>query len=146
VGVTLSKNQHEYCRKLLASADSDRSHKVLLHDWAEIKEPVDRIVVIEALEHFGFERFDDFFTFAYDLMPDDGVMMVHSITALTAPQMTDRSIPITFSFARFIKFVMTEIFPGGRLPSIEKVEEHATKAGFTVTLVQSLQTDFAKTL
>ena len=41
---------------------------------------------------------------------------------------------------------MTEIFPGGRLPSIEKVEEHATKAGFTVTRVQSLQPDFAKTL
>jgi cyclopropane-fatty-acyl-phospholipid synthase len=146
IGVTLSKNQHEYCEKLLASAHSDRSYKVLLHDWAEVREPVDRIVIVEALEHFGFERFDDFFAFAHDLMPDDGVMMVHSITALTAPQMTDRSIPITFSFARFIKFVMTEIFPGGRLPSIEKVQEHATRAGFTVTRVQSLQSDFAKTL
>jgi cyclopropane-fatty-acyl-phospholipid synthase len=146
IGVTLSKNQHEYCEKLLANAHSDRSYKVLLHDWAEVREPVDRIVIVEALEHFGFERFDDFFEFAYDLMPDDGVMMVHSITALTAPQMTDRSIPLTFSFARFIKFVMTEIFPGGRLPSIEKIEEHATQAGFTVTRIQSLQSDFAKTL
>ena len=60
--------------------------------------------------------------------------------------MAERGIPITFSFARFIKFVMTEIFPGGRLPSIEKVEEHSTKAGFTVTHIQSLQSDFAKTL
>ena len=41
---------------------------------------------------------------------------------------------------------MTEIFPGGRLPSIEKVEEHSTKAGFKVTRIQSLQSDFAKTL
>ncbi len=60
--------------------------------------------------------------------------------------MAERGIPLTFSFARFIKFVMTEIFPGGRLPSIEKVEEHSTKAGFTVTRIQSLQPDFAKTL
>ena len=146
VGVTLSKNQHAYCEKLLANADTNRSHKVLLQDWSEINEPVDRIVVIEALEHFGFERYDDFFKFAYDLMPDDGVMMVHSITALTPSQMAERGIPITFNFARFIKFVMTEIFPGGRLPSIEKVEEHSTQAGFKVTDIQSLQSDFARTL
>ncbi|GFG52222.1 SAM-dependent methyltransferase [Mycolicibacterium agri] len=146
IGVTLSKNQHAYCEQLLAGVDTERSHQVLLADWSEIKQPVDRIVMIEALEHFGFERYDDFFTFAHNLMPDDGVMMVHCITALTAPQMAERGIPITFSFARFIKFVMTEIFPGGRLPSIEKVEEHSAKAGFTVTRIQSLQSDFAKTL
>jgi cyclopropane-fatty-acyl-phospholipid synthase len=146
IGVTLSKNQHDYCQEMLAGVETDRSYKVLLQDWSEVKEPVDRIVMIEALEHFGFERYDEFFTFAYDLMPDDGVMMVHSITALTPAQMTERGIPITFSFARFIKFVMTEIFPGGRLPSIEIVEEHSTKADFKVTRIQSLQSDFAKTL
>jgi cyclopropane-fatty-acyl-phospholipid synthase len=66
---------------MLAGVETDRSYKVLLQDWSEVKEPVDRIVMIEALEHFGFERYDEFFKFAYDLMPDDGVMMVHSITA-----------------------------------------------------------------
>ena len=146
IGVTLSKNQHEYCEKLLAGAETDRSHKVLLHDWSEVKEPVDRISVIEALEHFGFERYDDFFRFAYDLMPDDGVMMVHSITSFTLPEMVERGVPIKFSTARFIKFVLTEIFPGGRLPTIEKVEAHSMKAGFKLTHVQSLQSDFAKTL
>ncbi len=146
VGVTLSRNQADFCQNVLAGVDTDRSYQVLLQDWSEVTEPVDRIVMIEALEHFGFERYDDFFKFAYDLMPDDGVMMVHSITALTAPQMVERGIPLTFSFARFIKFVLTEIFPGGRLPSIEKVEEHSAKAGFEVTRIQSLQPDFAKTL
>ena len=146
VGVTLSENQHAYCQELLANVESNRSHKVLLQDWSEVSEPVDRIVMIEALEHFGFERYDDFFKFAYDIMSDDGVMMVHSITALTPTQMAERGMPITFSMARFIKFVMTEIFPGGRLPSIEKFEEHSTKAGFKVTRVQSMQSDFARTL
>ena len=41
---------------------------------------------------------------------------------------------------------MTDIFPGGRLPTIETVEEHATKVGFKVTRIQSLQSDFARTL
>jgi cyclopropane-fatty-acyl-phospholipid synthase len=48
--------------------------------------------------------------------------------------------------ARFIKFIVTEIFPGGRLPSIEKVEEHSSKAGFTLTRRQSLQAHYARTL
>jgi methoxy mycolic acid synthase MmaA3 len=146
IGVTLSKNQYEFCQNVLAGAKSDRTSKVMLQDWSDVTEPVDRIVVIEALEHFGFERFDEFFTFAYDRMPADGVMMVHSLTGMTIPQMVDKGIPLTFEMARFAKFVRDEIFPGTRLPSIEKIEEHSTKAGFTVTHIQSLQSDFAKTL
>src|SRR5205085_1514402 len=38
------------------------------------------------------------------------------------------------------------IFPGGRLPTIERVEEESAKAGFTLTRRQSLQPHYAKTL
>ncbi len=62
--------------------------------------------------------------------PHDGVMLLHTITGLTGPQMTERGMPLTFEMARFVKFIVTEIFPGGRLPSIEKVEEHSSKGGF----------------
>jgi cyclopropane-fatty-acyl-phospholipid synthase len=65
---------------------------------------------------------------------------------LTGGQIVDRGLPVSFEMARFIKFILTDIFPGGRLPSIEKVDEHAADAGFRVTRNQSLQSDFAKTL
>jgi len=146
VGLTLSKNQHAYCQQVLGEIDSNRSRRVLLRDWAEFTEPVDRIVIIEALEHFGFHRYDDFFKFAYEAMPADGVMLLHAITGLHVKQVLERGIPLTFEMARFIKFIATEIFPGGRLPMIETVEEHSTKVGFKVTRIQSLQSDFAKTL
>jgi cyclopropane-fatty-acyl-phospholipid synthase len=146
VGLTLSKNQHSYCQRVLDEVDTNRSHRVLLRDWAEFSEAVDRIVVIEALEHFGFHRYDDFFKFAYEAMPADGVMLLHAITGLHPKQVLERGIPVTFEMARFIKFIMTDIFPGGRLPTIEAVEEHSAKVGFTVTRMQSLQSDFAKTL
>ena len=55
-------------------------------------------------------------------------------------------MPLTFEMARFIKFIVTEIFPGGRLPSIEMVEEHSAKAGFRLTRRQSLQPHYARTL
>jgi cyclopropane-fatty-acyl-phospholipid synthase len=146
VGLTLSKNQHAYCRQVLDQIDTNRSRRALLCDWADFTEPVDRIVVIEALEHFGFHRYDDFFKFAYAAMPDDGVMLLHAITGLHGKQMIERGIPLTIEMAKFIKFIVTDIFPGGRLPMIETIEDHTAKVGFNITRVQSLQTDFAKTL
>jgi cyclopropane-fatty-acyl-phospholipid synthase len=146
IGLTLSKNQVEYCEQVLDTVDTNRSHRVYLRDWGEFDESVDRIVTIEALEHFGFERYTDFFKFLYSSMPSDGVMVLHSITGLTGGQIVERGMPVSFEMARFVKFILTDIFPGGRLPSIEKVDDHATKAGFSVSGVQSLQLHFARTL
>jgi cyclopropane-fatty-acyl-phospholipid synthase len=146
IGLTLSKNQHARCEQVLAAVDTNRSHQVLLHGWEDFNQPVDRIVSIGAFEHFGFDRYDDFFNMAHEALPDDGVMLLHTITALTGPQMVERGMPLTFNFARFVKFMITEIFPGGRLPSIEKVEDHSSKAGFTLARRQSLQPHYARTL
>jgi cyclopropane-fatty-acyl-phospholipid synthase len=118
----------------------------LLEGWEQFAEPVDRIVSIGAFEHFGHDRYDDFFKMAHSILPADGIMLLHTITALTGPQMIERGMPLTFEMARFAKFILTEIFPGGRLPSIEKVEEHSTKGGFRLTRRQSLQPHYAKTL
>jgi cyclopropane-fatty-acyl-phospholipid synthase len=74
------------------------------------------------------------------------VMLLHSITALHPRQMTERGIPVTIDMAKFIRFIVTDIFPGGRLPSIEKVEEHSATVGFHVAHRQSMQLDFARTL
>src|SRR5258708_5309611 len=74
------------------------------------------------------------------------VLLLHTITGLTGPQCVERGIPLTFDMARFIKFIVTEIFPGGRLPSIEKVADHSSKHGFRLTRRQSLQSHYARTL
>ncbi|HUO37749.1 MAG TPA: cyclopropane mycolic acid synthase family methyltransferase [Mycobacterium sp.] len=146
IGLTLSRNQHAHVQKLIDESDTTSSKRVLLAGWEEFDEPVDRIVSIGAFEHFGFERYDDFFAMAHRVLPDDGVMLLHTITGLTFPQMAERGIPLTFEVARFVKFMLTEIFPGGRLPSIEKVEDHSEKAGFVLTRRQSLQPHYARTL
>jgi cyclopropane-fatty-acyl-phospholipid synthase len=146
VGVTLSENQHEYCQNLLAGVETDRSYKVLLQDWAEVKEPVDRIVMIEALEHFGFERYDDFFKNAFNILPDDGRMTIQSSTAFHPRDYHARGKKLTFDLARFIKFIITEIFPGGRIPTADMMVEHGEKAGFVVPEVLSLQKHYVRTL
>ncbi|AQT78741.1 SAM-dependent methyltransferase [Mycolicibacterium litorale] len=146
IGLTLSKNQRDHVEQLFAESGSPRSKRIELKGWEEFDEPVDRIVSIGAFEHFGFDRYDDFFSMAFKALPDDGVMLLHTITSLTFNQMAEKKIPLTFEAARFAKFILTEIFPGGRLPSVEKVEDHSSKAGFTLTRVQSLQPHYARTL
>ena len=146
IGLTLSKNQRDHVEKVLADSDSPRDKRIELKGWEEFDEPVDRIVSIGAFEHFGFDRYDDFFAMAYRVMPADGVMLLHTITSFTFAQMTANNAPLTFEAARFAKFIMTEIFPGGRLPTVEKVEEHSAKARFTTTRVQSLRLHYARTL
>lgn len=146
IGLTLSNNQHAHVEQVLAASDNSRTKQVLLQGWEQFDQPVDRIVSIGAFEHFGRDRWDDFFATAYRVLPANGVMLLHTITALTLPQMTERGMPLTFSVARFVKFILTEIFPGGYLPTIELVGEHAATAGFELTRTQSLQLHYARTL
>jgi len=146
IGLTLSKNQAAHVQRLFDKSDSQRSKRVLLQGWEQFDEPVDRIVSIGAFEHFGFDRYDDFFKMAHESLPADGVMMLHTIVQASAEDIEKRKLPTTMRLLRFIKFIMDEIFPGGRLPSVALVEEHATKAGFTVSRVQPFRLHYAKTL
>jgi cyclopropane-fatty-acyl-phospholipid synthase len=147
VGLTLSKNQAAYVQKSFDELDSPRSKRVLLEGWEQFSEPVDRIVSIGAFEHFGFDRYNDFFKMAFTALPDaGGTMMLHTIVIPSEQEFIDRGIKRTISMARFAKFMMDEIFPGGRLPSVALVEEHARKAGFEVTRVQPLRLHYARTL
>ena len=146
IGLTLSKNQTAHVQSMFDQSDSPRSRRVLLQGWEQFSEPVDRIVSIGAFEHFGHDRYDDFFAMAHRVLPDDGIMLLHTITGLHPHEAAERGLPLTFEFARFLKFIMDEIFPGGRLPSTPMVRERAAAGGFTVTRVQSLQPHYAKTL
>ncbi len=146
IGLTLSEHQAAHVQQMFDQMDTRRSRRVLLHGWEEFDEPVDRIVSIGAFEHFGYDRYDDFFQMAHRVMPDDGVMLLHSITMLTAEQIVEHGLPLSDEQASFNEFIAREIFPGGQLPAIEMVEFHAAKMGFTVTRRQSLQLHYARTL
>src|ERR1700710_18347 len=72
IGLTLSKNQYARATNVLNDIDTDRSRTVLLRGWEDFSDPVDRIVSIEAFEHFGFENYDHYFKNAFNIMPEDG--------------------------------------------------------------------------
>ena len=118
VGLTLSKNQQTHIEQLFATSDSPRSKRVLLQSWEQFHEPVDRIVSIQAFEHFGLERYDDFFKMAYAALPAGGTMLLQTSLLPSKQEWAERNLPVTMSLLRFIGFMMREIFPGGRLPAV----------------------------
>ncbi|HEX5256433.1 MAG TPA: cyclopropane mycolic acid synthase family methyltransferase [Mycobacterium sp.] len=146
VGLTLSRNQHAHVQRRLDSHPSTRSKRVLLQGWEQFDEKVDRIVSIGAFEHFGRDRYDEFFKRAYEALPADGVMMLHTIIRPSDEEFAERRLPITMSKLRFMKFIMDEIFPGGDLPQAKGVVAPAERAGFGVKLIQPLRPHYARTL
>ena len=146
VGLTLSKNQQAHVQKVLDGIDSPRSKRVLLQGWEQFHEPVDRIVSIGAFEHFGRDRYDEFFKMAYSVLPPDGVMLLHTIIKPTDEEFVASGLKLTMKIVRFSKFIMDEIFPGGDLPKPTVVEEHAAKAGFELKRAHRLRMHYARTL
>ena len=146
VGLTLSENQCAHVQQAFDALETSRSTRVLLCGWEQFDEPVDRIVSIGAFEHFGRDRYDDFFTMAYNALPDDGVMLLHTICGVSMEYARANGVPLTMELARLVKFIITEIFPGGQLCKPEMIGELSAAAGFTLTRTQSLQPHYARTL
>ena len=146
IGITLSKAQSEFARERLAKLDTDRSIEIRLQGWEEFDEPVDRIVSIGAFEAFKVERYPLFFERAYSILPSDGRMLLHTILAHTQKFFRENHIKLTISDLKFMQFIGTEIFPGGRLPAVEDIEELAAGSGFTLERVHLLRPHYARTL
>ncbi|HEU4361734.1 MAG TPA: cyclopropane mycolic acid synthase family methyltransferase [Mycobacterium sp.] len=147
IGLTLSEQQREYAISKLAKVATNRSVEVRLQGWEEFTDRVDRIVSIGAFEHFGRNRYPDFFKIAYGALPSDGVMLLHTITAITGQDEAQRKgIPLTMDLAKFTLFIMKEIFPGGQLPSAEMPRTLATEAGFWVTRDDEIGPNYVRTL
>ena len=139
IGLTLSENQYAHDVAKFEEMDSPRRKEVRIQGWEEFDEPVDRIVSLGAFEHFadgagdaGFERYDTFFKKYYSLLPDDGRMLLHSIVIPDPDESRELGLAAPMSLLRFIKFILTEIFPGGRLPQIRLVDQYSSNAGFKI--------------
>ena len=79
VGLTLSENQFRYASQLAAETGYSDRVEFRLQGWEDYKEPVDRIVSIGAFEHFTKSRHAAFFSRCREILPADGILMLHTI-------------------------------------------------------------------
>ena len=132
-GVTLSAEQlgvaqaRARAQKLSVQAD------FRLEDYRETKGRFDRIVSVGMFEHVGVGFFDEYFRKIADLLADDGVALVHTITRTDGPGVTN-------------PWITKHIFPGGYIPAMSEALPAIERAGLIVTDVEILQLHYAETL
>lgn len=146
VGITLSRNHYARSKARLAKIPTTRNAEARLQGWEEFDEKVDRIITLEAFDAFKKERWPAFFERAYDILPDDGRMLLHSIFTHPQTYWRDHGITVTMSDLRFFRFLATEIFPGGGMCGEADILDNSTAAGFSVERVQYLQQHYVRTL
>ena len=146
IGLTLSENQYRHATQLASEASESESIEFRLQGWEEFDEPVDRIVSIGAFEHFRNSRHEDFFRRCREILPTDGIMMLHSIVTPSLANLRDSGIEFCHEDVRFARFIRDEIFPGGQLCTPERIKDIAQKNSFEVYHVQPLRLHYARTL
>ncbi len=146
IGLTLSKNQHSLGQTILDSIDTHRSRQVMLRGWEEFEQPVDRIVSIEAFEAFPKERYAPFFELCHRILPEGGRMLLQTIMGQPMKRWSEIGLKVTFSDVKFMRFLATEIFPGGSVPSDDDVVEYSAAAGFALEELQYLTPHYVRTL
>ena len=132
-GVTLSKNQYDYCVKKAKELKLDNQCHFELLDYRHLKGKFHRIVSVGMLEHVGRKFYKTFFKKINDLMTDDGISLIHTIGS------TDPKGPPQ-------PFIQKYIFPGGLVPSGSDLIGAIEKTGLILSDMESLIHHYDKTL
>ncbi|WP_408609444.1 class I SAM-dependent methyltransferase [Altererythrobacter lutimaris] len=135
-GITLSEEQLALARERADEAGvSDRVSFQLVdyRDLAKHGEQFDRIVSVGMFEHVGRPQFEEFFRSCYNLLADDGVMLLHTIGRFGGPGKTDA-------------FTSKYIFPGGYIPALSETLAASEKYRLIHTDIETLRLHYAKTL
>ena len=109
------------------------SARFLAQDYRDVPGPFDRIVSVGMFEHVGIAHYDTYFERCAELLADDGVMLLHSISRSEGPGITN-------------PWIAKYIFPGGYLPALSEVLPAIERAGLLVCDIEILRLHYAETL
>ena len=132
-GITLSKNQYDYCKAKAKELKLDNQCQFKLIDYRELDGKFNRVVSVGMLEHVGRKFYKTFFKKLNNLMTHDGLSLIHSIGSVDPkgpPQ----------------PFIQKYIFPGGLVPSGSDLLDAVEKTGLVVSDMESLIHHYDKTL
>jgi cyclopropane-fatty-acyl-phospholipid synthase len=132
-GITLSEEQLKVSRRRVAARGLERRVAFSLTDYREVEGTYDRIVSVGMFEHVGIHHYLTYFKTIRQLLPKDGVALVHTIGRSDEPSVTN-------------PFIAKYIFPGGYIPSMSEVLKASERSGLIVTDIEVLRLHYADTL
>ena len=132
-GITLSKNQLDYCIKKAKELNLENQLTFKLVDYRELNEKFDRIVSVGMFEHVGRKFYKKFFRQLEKLLKSDGISIIHTIGSVNPPREPH-------------PWITKYIFPGGYTPSLSEVTTPIEKAGLIVSDIEVLKLHYSHTL
>ncbi|MDH3579819.1 MAG: cyclopropane-fatty-acyl-phospholipid synthase family protein [Hyphomicrobiales bacterium] len=136
-GVTLSHEQLAHARRQAALHGLDDRCAFRLQDYRDVTGHYDRIVSIEMVEAVGEENWRRYFDIVHDRLKPGSTAAIQSIT------IDERRFE---KYRRKADFIQRYIFPGGMLPTPERLARHAGRAGLSVDRVETFGACYARTL
>jgi cyclopropane-fatty-acyl-phospholipid synthase len=133
VGVTLSKEQYEFSLQRAKTLGLDGRVRFKLQDYRHVEGPFDRIVSVGMFEHVGVRHYGEFFAKIFDLLPDSGVALIHSIGHMSPPGTAS-------------PWLRKYIFPGAYSPAMSEVFTALEMNSLWATDVEILRVHYADTL
>ena len=132
-GISLSKNQINYCKDKAKELGLDNQVNFELSDYREIKGKFDRIYSVGMFEHVGKKFYKVFFQSMNRLLKENGIFLLHTIGVVDKPTAPN-------------KFINRYIFPGGVCPSFSQIINPIEKTGLIVSDTETLIRHYDKTL
>ncbi|MGY4490616.1 class I SAM-dependent methyltransferase [Pseudomonas sp. TE3610] len=109
---TLSKEQYAYTRQRIDAQGLQDRVTLLLSDYRDLTGSYDKLVSIEMIEAVGHRFLATYFQKCAALLKPDGVMLLQAITIREQRYEQARNS---------VDFIQRYIFPGGALPSVQKM-------------------------
>jgi len=135
LGVTLSREQYEFAKKLAKSqgvAHLAKFENINYQDLLKSKKTYDRVISVGILEHVGAGNHRQYFDVVNALLNPGGVSVLHSIT-----QQIEDKMPA---------WIDKYVFPGGYIPSLREIIWLLPEYGFRTIDVENLRPHYALTL
>lgn len=136
-GVTISPSQLEIAQRRVEMLGLQDRVQLQLCDYRDLDGEYDAVVSIEMFEAVGEQYWPQYFRTVAARLKPGGQALVQSIT------IGEQYFPRYRSSADFIQ---QYIFPGGMLPSVERFERQAARAGLMPLRRHAFGRDYAETL
>jgi cyclopropane-fatty-acyl-phospholipid synthase len=135
--ITISEEQYAFARQRMFAAGLNERAEIKMVDYRDVQGRYDRVASIEMFEAVGERYWPSYFGKINETLAPGGRAGLQIIT------IDDKYFEEYRSRADFIQ---KYIFPGGMLPSEERLRKVTDKAGFTWTAISRFGEDYADTL
>lgn len=136
--ITISDAQYSEGKKRIEAAGLTGKITLLKQDYRDITGQFDKLVSIEMIEAVGHRYHPHFFAACNRLLKEDGVMLLQAIT------IRDQ---VYKQYVNTVDFIQRHIFPGGCLPSNERMcQLISTETDMVVSHLHDFGYDYARTL